>query len=302
MNQGDFLWLPDSLQQKKWQHFTHGFLDVLEKLEVPFGWISHTRSIWARDYMPVEVHEGVYVQFRYEPSYLEKYPEDKIPVNAGVNLLQNIDPEAQIWVVPLKLDGGNVVMNRNLAIVSERVFTENAHLPRTSVAKMLMEYLNREVIFIPVQSRDIIGHADGLVRFIDESNVLINAYREIDIGYWKSLMQKLNRYGLEVHFLTYNPYGNKNWLDASGTYLNFLQINDLILVPEYGDCLVYNDFAALHELKKLYNTEHVYPVPCSKLAREGGLLNCISWTGLSSYCHNPDSVTDQPQTQKGAKG
>jgi hypothetical protein len=59
-------------------------------------------------------------------------------------------------------------MSRDLAIVSDRVFTENAHLPRTTVAKTLIEYLDREVIFIPVQSRDIIGHADGLVRFVDE--------------------------------------------------------------------------------------------------------------------------------------
>ncbi|MBL7812703.1 MAG: agmatine deiminase family protein [Bacteroidetes bacterium] len=293
------LWLPDSLQQKKWQDFTHSLLDVLDPVGIPYGWIKGTQSIWARDYMPVEVREGVYVQFRYDPSYLNKYPQDRLDAIAGVDYLQALDPEAQIWVVPLKLDGGNVVMNQNLAIVSERVFTENAHVPGTRVAKILMEYLDREVVFIPVQSRDEIGHADGLVRFMDESKVLISDYNTADHSYREKLKSKLNRYGLKVHTLPYNPYDNHTWLDASGTYLNYLELPDAILFPEFGGHLSVCDAAARRELEDHFPHKRILAVPCTPLAKEGGILNCISWTRWfnpnTSVRPGPDSDTAKDQ-------
>ena len=35
--------------------------------------LSNTRDIWLRDFMPVKTKSGVYVSFRYEPSYLQAY-------------------------------------------------------------------------------------------------------------------------------------------------------------------------------------------------------------------------------------
>lgn len=301
MKQQNLLWLPDSLQQKKWQFFTHSLLDVLDNAEISYAWIRGTSSIWARDYMPVEVREGVYVQFRYEPAYLNKYPQERLSTIAGVNYLQELDPDAQIWVVPLKLDGGNVVMSQNLAIVSDRVFTENARLPRTAVAKTLITYLDREVVFIPVQSRDEIGHADGLVRFVDESNVLINDYHFVDQGYMEKVKRKLHTYGMEVHTLPYNPYENKTWLDAGGTYLNYLELPDAILFPEFGGHLSDCDAAARQELEFHFPQKRILAVPCSKLAGEGGILNCISWTRMFPSA-NPILPGQDSDTAKGQKG
>ena len=38
--------------------------------DIPLRTIPGTRSIWCRDYLPIQVAEGRFVQFRYEPDYL----------------------------------------------------------------------------------------------------------------------------------------------------------------------------------------------------------------------------------------
>lgn len=32
--------------------------------------LDETKDIWARDYMPIQVNENRYIQYRYEPNYL----------------------------------------------------------------------------------------------------------------------------------------------------------------------------------------------------------------------------------------
>jgi agmatine deiminase len=38
--------------------------------KVPITYLQNTKDIWARDYMPVKIREGAYVQFTYNPTYL----------------------------------------------------------------------------------------------------------------------------------------------------------------------------------------------------------------------------------------
>ena len=37
--------------------------------------LDGTHDIWLRDFMPVQIRDGSFVFFRYEPSYLENEPE-----------------------------------------------------------------------------------------------------------------------------------------------------------------------------------------------------------------------------------
>src|ERR1700733_683174 len=87
--------------------------------------ISGTRDIWCRDYMPVPIGEGRFVQFIYKPDYLADLPE----------LITM--PEVSLQVVgtcrrsKLVVDGGNVVRRGRVAIVTEKVFAENSTLSRS---------------------------------------------------------------------------------------------------------------------------------------------------------------------------
>jgi agmatine deiminase len=47
-----------------------GLKAILAQHGIPLMTISGTRDIWGRDYMPVQVAEDRFVQFRFEPDYL----------------------------------------------------------------------------------------------------------------------------------------------------------------------------------------------------------------------------------------
>ena len=47
-----------------------GLKDILGGHDIPLRTIPRTRSIWCRDYLPIQVSEDRFIQFRYTPDYL----------------------------------------------------------------------------------------------------------------------------------------------------------------------------------------------------------------------------------------
>ena len=45
--------------------------ELLEKHSIKYSFLKATKDIWCRDYMPIQIEKGKFVQFRYEPSYLK---------------------------------------------------------------------------------------------------------------------------------------------------------------------------------------------------------------------------------------
>jgi agmatine deiminase len=62
---------------------------------------------------------------------------------------------------------------------------------------------------------------------------------------------------------------------AVGCYVNYLRTDKLLILPVFG---VARDEAALRRFESLFAGTRVVPLPCTRLARQGGCLNCISWT------------------------
>ncbi len=87
-------------------------------------------------------------------------------------------------------------------------------------------------------------------------------------------MKVLEKAKLKYIEVPYNPYSNKTNLDAKGIYLNYLQMKDIIFVPVYG---LKEDEQAIKILKSVFPKEKIVPVPSIEIAKQGGVLNCISW-------------------------
>jgi agmatine deiminase len=68
-NDYNFIFLADSLPEK-FPSFYKRITRLLSKNNLPYGFVPGTKDIWVRDFMPVQVQPGKYVQFRYEPDYL----------------------------------------------------------------------------------------------------------------------------------------------------------------------------------------------------------------------------------------
>jgi hypothetical protein len=60
-------------------------------------------------------------------------------------------------------------------IVTDKVLRENPNFGKDELLKVFRERLHvDDVIVIPKEPYDVVGHADGVVRFLDEGTVAIN--------------------------------------------------------------------------------------------------------------------------------
>ncbi len=71
--------------------------------------------------------------------------------------------------------------------MTDKVVRENPGIGRSELLGMLRGLLRVEdLIVIPSEPYDVLGHADGVVRFLDEGNVVINDYSKLNPSYEKT--------------------------------------------------------------------------------------------------------------------
>lgn len=262
------------LLMDKYPETCKNLIAILEKHHVKYSFIKGTKDIWCRDYMPVQTESGKFIQFRYEPSYLKgkKEWEDSRSDVKEVCRLNNIDATFS----DINLDGGNVLICDGRAILSDRIFSENPDYEKDSLINELSKLLECEIIIIPAQKGDYTGHADGMVRFVDRNTILGNKLAD-EYKYWQKGMQKvIDTYNLtyiDVPFIT-DIKDPKHPDSAIGIYVNYLEVNDLIVMPIFNRG---EDKQALEIIKKTFPDKKIETIDYSDIAKEGGLLNCTTW-------------------------
>lgn len=266
-----------SILKEKFPHAADELFSVLRKHKVTFKELSNTRDIWCRDYMPVQNRLGELIQFKYDPSYLKgkkEWEESRTNVHEvcsanGFNpIYSNIN-----------IDGGNVVLLGDKAILTDRIFQENPDYEKQKLIIELEELLKAKVIIIPASKTDVTGHADGMVRFVDNDTLLgndLNAeYKYIRDGINKACSENGLRY-FNVPF--FEPkYDKKHEMNAIGIYVNYLEVDDLIVLPKFNVEGNYDE-AATTLFKKIFPDRIIEAVDYNEVALEGGLLNCTTWT------------------------
>lgn len=235
---------------------------------VPYKLLENTRDIWLRDFMPVKTKSGKYISFRYEPSYLKDYPE--LRTDFRKEIAPSLSLENLVYS-DINLDGGNIVFSpsRKTAVISDRIFMENWNYSSAELVQELEQLLEARVIIIPSLRSDMTGHADGMVRFVDENTVIGNASRSL-FGLESHIKLALRNHGIEVIDF---PYLDSKGDSAVGCYLNFLETEQAIFLPVFG---VDMDSEAVETAKNIFN-KTIIPVNINEIAEYGGLLNCISW-------------------------
>ena len=230
--------------------------------------LNNAKDIWLRDFMPVKTKSGKYVSFRYEPSYLNDYPELCTDFRREIAPTFNIE---NLVYSNINLDGGNVVFSpsKETVVISDRVFTENLKYSSVELVQELEKLLDARVIIIPSICSDMTGHADGMVRFVNENTAVGNASRSL-FGLEAHIKTTLRNHGIEVIDF---PYFDSKDGSAVGCYLNFLETEQAIFLPVFD---VETDNIALDTAKSIFDKE-IIPVNINEIAVKGGLLNCISW-------------------------
>ena len=240
---------------------------ALDLYRTPYTFIQNVKDIWLRDFMPVKTKRGTYISFRYEPTYLKAYPQLRTDYRREV---------AEQFFFPvtysaINLDGGNVVFSpsKTKAILSDRAFAENPAYAKVALLRELEQLLEAQVIVVPSLKSDMTGHADGMVRFVDENTVIGNRVPAKN-GLEQRIRAVLSEHGINtVDF----PYYSSPKGSAAGCYLNFLETESHILLPVFGHPM---DREAIREAGCLF-PKAIVPVDIHEIAAEGGALNCISW-------------------------
>lgn len=266
----NFLFLSERLQLKC--EFFARLQAVLIRNGIKFRMLPHTNDIWAVDYMPIQTDVNTFIQFRYEPDYLqgEKYQHTLTdPVKACKEI--GLNPQKS----NIKIDGGNVIKGETWIILTDKIFSDNPGFTKTGLTTELERLFKARIVIIPREPYDYIGHADGMVRYYDDKTVLVNSYRSpYDKPFGDKLRASLTKQGLKMIEIPYNPYTNRTFDMTNGLYINFLQMKNFTLVPTFG---LKQDQEALSLFQKLFPTSIVDAIDSSHLAKDGGVLNCISW-------------------------
>lgn len=271
------LYLADTLPEK-YPAFYKEFSELLDKCGINHELLKGARDIWARDYMPIQVEKNKFVKFQYTPDYLnyKKYQNTISDVNTIWKQINKPVEETDIV-----LDGGNVVHRNNKAILCDKIFKENPKYSRKELISKLRKLLKvDQLILVPQQPSDFIGHADGMVRFLDDSTVIINDYSKEKEHFQRAFKLALDNAGLDYIEIPYNPYDNTKTIQANGIYINYLQVGENIIVPQFKNSRneeMTENKIVLEKFMRLFPKSQIHAIDSNDIAEEGGVLNCISW-------------------------
>lgn len=267
--------------------------------EVKVRFLKGTRDIWCRDFMPVQIYGNRFVSYEYTPDYLDT-PSRIVYQTNPARLLDCLG----IDTVPsgIIMDGGNVIKTNKGIIMVDKVFQENSHLKKNMIIARLEKYFDNQIIFLPWDKAEKYGHADGIVRYIDNGRVLLTNYHQYDKVYAKIFERILSKY-FDIEVLDFNV---KKPCKYNWCYINFLRVGNKIFLPQLTwtdyspNCQakwdrevmidigrpkkpkwyhyhIEEDDLALEQFRRIFPKCEIIQVSCPEIVEEGGALNCISW-------------------------
>lgn len=265
-----------SLLPEKCPKLNEHITAALQKRGIPYAYLSGTKDIWCRDYMPIQVEKDRFVLYKYTPDYLQTKKWLCTQTNPQ-DVFQKEDKQLQsIWqkcsAIDLVMDGGNVVKCGDAVVMTDKVFEENKDKSRPVVEGILRDAFQCDIIFIPwdQQEEPKLGHSDGIVHYVGNGKVLLTNYHNFDTN----LYQQYHK-ALESRFeVTTLKYQSKEINDNSWAYINYLQVGSLVLVPQLG---IEEDEQAIEQIGLALPECEVVGIPALEGVRKGGALNCVSW-------------------------
>lgn len=279
--------------------------------------LYNTMDVWTRDYMPIQLTHGVFLSYTYKPDYLHDFPNcvTNWQIHRVHTQKQQSDAKPfdfNVIQMPLILDGGNVVKaivnHKPCIIMCDKVLQENNlnyedfQIWWKNWWKENFDGTEMQFVLLPWEGREDnpIGHADGMVRYIDEGRVLLTNYSDFDDIYsdyhGKLFKEKLEEVGFNVEelgFLDKFKYVKDKMFRLlfkhSWCYINYLQVGNRILVPKLGYEPLDNE--AIRQIDQIFNADkHIADIQLievdmtsivedmNKDNNSGGALNCLTWT------------------------
>ena len=251
--------------------------DILDRHAIGYDYIFHTKTIWCRDYLPVQITRDQFVQFQHHPSYLVAHPHLLTSV-ANTDLPGNIYPSRSSII----LDGSHIVHYMDQVLITNRVFQDNPDRKPQALLEELSSILHARITVIPRINYDLTGHASRYVRFLDRST-LIGYDLKTSYRYWtKGMKNILDEYGLHYINMPYFRHSDKHYKhNVIGQYMNYLEVDHLIIFPIF-EVPGNKDHEAMALMEVLYPDRILEPVVLPNISLDGIGLNQLCW-GVWEY-------------------
>ena len=280
----------DQTSEKLQEQFSHKQLNTLG--------IRNWDEIWLRDCIGINKGHTI-IKPQYSPNYCNKNLDNYYKqIHKSSRRIIKDCLEKEIVELPLKFECGNFVCNNEYAFLTDKVLEQNKDIGEEHIQQIINSLTGLTPVFIKGNKYDTIGHTDGYMNFIDDDKILLARYPSFpflseDIDFINRLEEELINSGVEIITLYDRPVnegaincgcnGKKHsscLFSARGNYVNFLQINRTIILPEYTlptkrETNFYNKVN--QEILEGQGFE-VKRINCDLLSKFGGVLHCISFT------------------------
>ncbi|KHF25987.1 peptidylarginine deiminase-like protein [Solemya velum gill symbiont] len=249
-----------------------------------------SNDTWVRDYGPLSVEmegEASLIDFRFNAwgGKYESQKDDTVSANlCNKGLFKNMHSSE------LVLEGGAIETNGQGAMLATRssVISEsrNSGLNAQQIEALLSEQLGLShfhwIECNGLTGDDTDGHIDTLARFTDPETIVYATVERThpDFGVMQNLgeqLASLRQPNGEAYRLVGlpPPPRRKSVIDdrlLAATYVNFLILNDAVLLPVYNDT---NDKLAAEILQQV-TSRQVIPIECNTLLEQNGSLHCAT--------------------------
>ena len=211
-------------------------------------------------------------QYRRIVSYLYKYGNGKKGENTG---FVRIDTRAEGIRLHIRIRDLRMMDEKRLKVYF--YFHKENRMQLIFVDEFLCVRGNCEYkkMVLPDFTDGDFERLNGVI-FLDDQ-VIGNERRPNEYKYMKEGLQKvINDYNLEyIDIPFFEDKDRKHPDSAVGIYVNYLEVNDLIVMPIFnrGE----EDNQAFEILQRTFPNKTIETIVYNDVAKEGGLLNCTTW-------------------------
>jgi agmatine/peptidylarginine deiminase len=257
--------------------------------------IDGFNEIWLRDIIGFAKGD-VIVKPIFKPTYYKNvYTDDFLSELDGqvVEIIKHLTGKEPIDM-PLVMDGGNLITNGDIGIITDKCIRDNTDKSIEEINSIIYDYLGIEPVFIETSKSDLLGHSDGYVSFVNKQNILVSSYPEKiflehDKKCVEKIIDKIKIKNININRIKDRPieekaqsiYNSNNdfLLSARGNYVNFLNLGDTIILPQYNltsssETIFYNNINT--QTLKDYGYD-VNGLNCDSISKLGGVLRCLSF-------------------------
>jgi agmatine/peptidylarginine deiminase len=261
--------------------------------------IKNWDEIWLRDCIGINTTTDELIKPYYHPQYCTQSRDSSYfeHLNKQSRIIVKECLKKKMVFMPLYLDGGNFINNTSTVFLTNKILEDNRELSKSEVVHILQDFTGLRPEIIERSKSDNVGHTDGIINFLSENMVLLSNYPSLpflkpDIDLLYDVRKKLEEEKLDVVDFydrpvdeivpceCYRKTKKACIYSARGNYINFLRLNNTIILPEYTlptpkESRYYNlrNAEILHELGFDVKT-----INCDQLSKMGGSLHCLSYT------------------------